>query len=70
MQMTRLAPSKTATRERLQVMRLFVSGMNTMAIARFMEIPEPDVERIIHTRMCRDMQREIRSLKDLLEAIE
>lgn len=68
--MTRLAPSKTATRERLQVMRLFVSGMNTMAIARFMEIPEPDVERIIHTRMCRDMQREIRSLKDLLEAIE
>lgn len=68
--MTRLAPSKTATRERLQVMRLFVSGMNTMAIARFMEIPEPDVERIIHTRMCRDMQREIRSLKDQLEAIE
>ena len=61
--------TRAAARERLQVMRLFVSGLNTVAIGQYFGLREPDVERLIHTRTCRDMQREIRMLRDILDAI-
>lgn len=61
--------TRAAARERLQVMRLFVSGLNTVEIGRHVQLREPDVERLIHTRTCRDMRREIRMLNDMLDAI-
>lgn len=61
--------NKYAVRERLQIMQLFTSGMNTAEIGRHLDLPEPDIERIIHTRTCRDMQREIRMLRDLRDCV-
>lgn len=62
--------SKRALRERLQVWRLFLSGMNSAEIGRHIGMAECDVERVMHMRMCRDIEREVRSLRDQLEAIE
>jgi hypothetical protein len=61
--------NKWAIRERLQVLQLFTSGNNTAQIAQFMDLPEPDVERLIHTRTCRDMRREMRMLRDLRDCV-
>ena len=61
--------NKWAIRERLQIMQLFRGGMNTAEIGRFMKLPEPSVEKVIHTRICRDMAREIRHLRDLRDCI-
>lgn len=61
--------TKAAARERLQVMRLFSLGHNTAEIARFADIPEADVERLIHSRTCRDMRREINMLRNIVDAI-
>lgn len=57
--------NKWAVRERLQIMQLFQRGFNTAQIGAAINMPEPDVERIIHTRTCRDMKREVRMLRSL-----
>jgi hypothetical protein len=57
--------NKWAVRERLQIMRLFQRGFNTAQIGALINLPEPDVERIIHTRTCLDMKREVRMLRSL-----
>ncbi len=57
--------TRAAARERLTVMTLFVGGHNTAEIARRMDLPESDVERLIHTRTCIDMRREISMLRSM-----
>jgi hypothetical protein len=59
--------NKWAVRERLQIMQLFQRGFNTAQIGAAINLPEPDVERIIHTRTCLDMKREVRMLRSLID---
>lgn len=60
--------TRAAARERLAVITLFLGGNNTAEIARRINLAESDVERLIHTRTCRDMRREIRMLRAIAEA--
>lgn len=60
--------TRAAARERLQVMQLFRGGNNTAEIARRIGLAESEVERLIHTRTCRDMKREISMLRTIAES--
>lgn len=59
--------SKHAVAERLRVWILFQSGHNSAEIGRIIGLAECDVERIMHMRVCRDVAREVRSLRDQLK---
>lgn len=61
--------TRAAARERLDVMRRFVNGMNTAEIGRAIRLAESEVERMIHTRTCLDMRREIAMLKMIAENV-
>jgi hypothetical protein len=61
--------TRAAARERIDVMRRFVNGMNTAEIGRAIRLAESEVERLIHTRTCLDMKREIAMLKMIAEKV-
>lgn len=61
--------TRTAALERLNVMLRFRDGMNTAEIGRKMRLAESEVERLIHTRTCVDMKREIAMLRTIAEKV-